>query len=626
MPQLYPTAYGASSGLTINTAYPLTGGGTVASGGTLNLGISSSQSSQRNVYSVTPAANGTIQNFTVVGLSSSADIGYADVYVNGVLTLSANYSFVGNLVSFNTAPAASAEIFAVFSSPSDTRQQFTLTPTPNGTTTTFSFPSVSPQGSYVDIYNNGVLQNTGSGAANYYLDIVNGVYSVVFNTAPASGVTLTSVFDPTVNAGRTPYALSPLPNGSTTVFTVGGNPTSAYVDAYVGGLFKAEGTDYTLSYLSGIWTLTFGTAPASGSAPVAVFAPSVYVPAAALATSGPANEFLAAPNGSSGSVTLRPISPSDLPAATTSTEGIVQLAGDLSGTASSPTVVSTHLASPLPIAQGGTAASTSATALSNLGGAPLASPALTGTPTVPTATAGTNTTQIASTAFVTTAVATETTRAEAAEALKAPLASPALTGIPTVPTATAGTNTTQAASTAFVTSAVGVETTRATAAEALKAPIASPTFTGTATSPTFTDGYNTYSAAQINRSGGDVELQYVGGSGNNVRMFGNTAYPIVFNATNGSISNSSTQTLVNGSITGAAGFQQPEQGSTYKVVVIYLSGLLGTASYTFPTAFAGTPAIVSTNQIAASVVTSLSTTAITITGAPSTGFLMLIGY
>lgn len=45
-----------------------------------------------------------------------------------------------------------------------------------------------------------------------------------------------------------------------------------------------------------------------------------------------------------------------------------------------------------------------ATALSNLGGAPLASPALTGVPTVPTAASGTNTTQAASTAFVTTAI------------------------------------------------------------------------------------------------------------------------------------------------------------------------------------------------------------------------------
>lgn len=66
----------------------------------------------------------------------------------------------------------------------------------------------------------------------------------------------------------------------------------------------------------------------------------------------------------------------------------------------------------------------------------------------------------------------------------APLASPVFTGTPTAPTASAGTNTTQVSTTAFTTAAVAVETTRAEAAEALKAPIASPTFTGTITAPT----------------------------------------------------------------------------------------------------------------------------------------------
>ena len=44
--------------------------------------------------------------------------------------------------------------------------------------------------------------------------------------------------------------------------------------------------------------------------------------------------------------------------ATTSSKGIVELAGDLGGTASSPTVVSTHLASALPLNQGGTGSTT----------------------------------------------------------------------------------------------------------------------------------------------------------------------------------------------------------------------------------------------------------------------------
>lgn len=52
--------------------------------------------------------------------------------------------------------------------------------------------------------------------------------------------------------------------------------------------------------------------------------------------------------------------------ATTSAQGIVQLAGDLAGTATSPQVTSTHLASALPIAQGGTAGTTAATARTGL--------------------------------------------------------------------------------------------------------------------------------------------------------------------------------------------------------------------------------------------------------------------
>ena len=68
--------------------------------------------------------------------------------------------------------------------------------------------------------------------------------------------------------------------------------------------------------------------------------------------------------------------------ATASVKGKLKLAGDLGGTADSPTV-------PELVTK-----------------APLASPALTGTPTAPTAAAGTNTTQIATTAFVAAASGT----------------------------------------------------------------------------------------------------------------------------------------------------------------------------------------------------------------------------
>jgi uncharacterized protein (TIGR02145 family) len=70
-----------------------------------------------------------------------------------------------------------------------------------------------------------------------------------------------------------------------------------------------------------------------------------------------------------------------------------------SGTSGSPVWVRLN-AGTLPIAIGGTGATTASDALTNLGAAPIASPTFTGDPRAPTATTGTNTTQLATTAFV----------------------------------------------------------------------------------------------------------------------------------------------------------------------------------------------------------------------------------
>jgi hypothetical protein len=85
-------------------------------------------------------------------------------------------------------------------------------------------------------------------------------------------------------------------------------------------------------------------------------------------------------------------------------------------------------------------------------------------------------------------------------------------------------------------------------------------------------------------------------------------------------------TTVSGSTSGNAKFVEPfiSPGSLC-MVVIYLTALLGTASYTFPTAFTHTPVVLTTSGLSASLVTSLTTTTVTVTGATSTGVLILAG-
>jgi hypothetical protein len=157
--------------------------------------------------------------------------------------------------------------------------------------------------------------------------------------------------------------------------------------------------------------------------------------------------------------------------------------------------------------------------VTGVGGAPINSPAFTGTPTAVTPATGTNNTELATTAFVaasiaavgpgvtsfegrTGAVTLQANDISAAGGLINP--SVALTGTPTAPTAAAGNSSTQIATTAFVSAAIiaGSVTTfngRAGAVTLSGADItgaggallASPAFTGTPTAPTAAPGTNT---------------------------------------------------------------------------------------------------------------------------------------
>ena len=158
--------------------------------------------------------------------------------------------------------------------------------------------------------------------------------------------------------------------------------------------------------------------------------------------------------------------------------------------------------------------------VTGVGGALLASPALSGTPTAPTAPPATNNTQIATTAYVTTAIAAlpapvssfngrtgaVTFQASDISAVGgALLASPNFTGTPTAPTPVAGTSNTTLATTAFVANAVAASTAGVSSyagRTGVVVPIASdittaggallagPTFTGVPSAPTAAVGTN----------------------------------------------------------------------------------------------------------------------------------------
>ena len=159
--------------------------------------------------------------------------------------------------------------------------------------------------------------------------------------------------------------------------------------------------------------------------------------------------------------------------------------------------------------------------VTGVGGALLASPALSGVPTAPTAAPATNTTQLATCAFVTAAIAALAApvtsfngrtgaitllSADLSAAGGALLVSPAFTGVPTGPTAAPGNNSTELATTAFVAAAVSAATAGVTSwnsrtgAVVLTAAdltgvggalLAGPTFSGVPSAPTAAPGTNT---------------------------------------------------------------------------------------------------------------------------------------
>ena len=257
-----------------------------------------------------------------------------------------------------------------------------------------------------------------------------------------------------------------LPTGTIAVTQSAGNnssalATTAYVDAAVTSGSVADATTISLGkiQLAGDLGGTASSPTVPGLASKAPLASPTFTGTPTLPTGTIATTQSAGNNSTALATTAyvdAAVTSGSIADATTISLGKIQLAGDLGGTASSPTV------------PGLTSK------------APLASPTFTGTPTLPTGTiattqsAGNNSTAVATTSYVDGAISTLSTSAQDALNLKAPLASPTFTGTPTLPTGTiattqsAGNNTTAVATTAYVDGAL-----------VSKAPLASPTFTGT---------------------------------------------------------------------------------------------------------------------------------------------------
>lgn len=94
----------------------------------------------------------------------------------------------------------------------------------------------------------------------------------------------------------------------------------------------------------------------------------------------------------------------------------------------------------------------------------------------------------------------------------------------------------------------------------------------------------------------------------------------------GFIKSSATQTTVSCSTSGTAVFSEPYAGASDKKVLINLASCNGTATYTFPVAYTTSPGVFTSSTVSSVLVSSLSNTAVTITGTTSVGMIIIEGY
>jgi len=150
------------------------------------------------------------------------------------------------------------------------------------------------------------------------------------------------------------------------------------------------------------------------------------------------------------------------------------------------------------------------------------------------------------------------------------------------------------------------------------------TTNNTSGAATYTQATNTLNVPNYTASSSYIQNQFSTVQTASMKITGDVYCQGTVSATDAKLS--ATYQEITGSTSGYLYASQPFSGASYKKVILRLSSLTGTATYTFPVGFSFVPAVVSTNQLTTSTIGTLNTTTVSVAGSNTSGFLILEGY